>query len=40
MRWASVILRVIFVIVALGGLLIGACWLLLSSRPVFMLHTR
>jgi hypothetical protein len=37
MRLASVILRGIFAAVALGGLLIVVCWLLHSSRPVFML---
>ena len=39
MRLASVILRLIFAVVVLGGLLIGVCWLACSLRPVFMLHT-
>jgi hypothetical protein len=40
MRLASVILRGIFVAVVIGGLCVAVCWLALSSRPVFMLHTR
>jgi hypothetical protein len=40
MRWASVILRAIFVIAGLGGLLIVACLWALYSSPVLMLHSR
>jgi hypothetical protein len=40
MRWASVILRLILGVVMLGGLFVVACWLVLSSQPVFMLRGR